>query len=179
MATTFTESDLVFGENSLSTIAEADYEMSIQGNSTWDAMAETDKVTAMMRAYRQFACFTFKNVKEYDEDCLNYNSTGFEWVDEDGCNHYGEATLSDMTATQIADLPASFLNSLKLAQSLQASFDGQCDSEQEQRSAGIVMITQGPQTTMFRAGKPLELPFCKDAMRCLSKYIEWGVEIRR
>lgn len=171
MAKVFVPADLEFGENTLLTLDEADEEAAIEGYSAqWDRMAETDRIAALMRAFRRLSDYTFCLQGEADYDPFSH--TGFELYD-DGCDEFDhqDVRLSELTPSEIADLPEAFLDALRAAQGLEAADSAACGSDESQRNDGVVMKTQGPVTTLYRSGRQLETPFCKDAMRVLENYI--------
>ena len=170
MAVTFTEADLTVGENTLSTIAEADREAAIEGLSVWDGLTESDKVAALMRAYRKIAplCFCLKVTPESYDPWIN---TGIEFAPCHDEHMEKHIRLEELTAAEITSLPSAFLSALTQAQMFEAADTEACDSEEAQRGDGIIMQTQGATTTMFRTGVPLKTPLCRAAMDVIGRYL--------
>lgn len=90
-----------------------------------------------------------------------------------------QGRVSNLELADFDDLPDSFLGALKIAQVLEADQILVTTDPTERRNQGLLSMTVGESSAMFRSGKPVRTPVCKRAFDYLSRFVRAGNFIGR
>lgn len=137
---------LVVGTNSFVTYEEAELlACNMYDVGEWDLAQREEKERALSMAHEKIGAMTFSQ-SPY---------TNFD----------------ELSATDIAALPAAFLKALKNAQVADAVATITPDKVAERRSRGLILDTIGETKQMFSNAIPLYTPVSKNAMRYLQRWL--------
>ena len=178
-------SHLDFMVNSYQTLQNAEMLALITPNvDVYAAASIKDKVMALSEAYNRLGMLTFsvnyftQNSVEYVTETNTLTSNSFpgqffrpRYV---VINH-----INDMTADYVSKLPKNFFNALCQAQLIEANIILGGDSLTDDRRQGMVSKKVGESATTWRAGKPLDLPVSRQALKALTGYIHYGSKLGR
>jgi hypothetical protein len=133
----------------------------------WAAATREQRIAALMEAKNRLCRLRYRmNRDEQDIVEPEFAASDMETID----------------ATDWAAFPTEFKEALKKAQIIQAdrllSTDVHAEI-QKHREDGLMSMTVGETSQMFRPGKPLLLSVCREALEYVGKYISWRRRIAR
>lgn len=157
---------LVEGDNSFQSLTHAELTaFGMPDMVGWSAATKAQKISAMLRAHQSICQFRYR----YEFDL---------WQDRVE-RSFGVNDLSLLTVEQYNELPEEFQTALRNAQVVQAEDVLNGDPNATLREQGVMSQTVGESSQMFRPGKPISLPICREAFKYLAKYVVTSVRIGR
>lgn len=133
--------------------------LDIPNTQSWDAATRLEQTAALKSAYANVSALNF----QLDEDDFELETFRYQ----------------DLTATQIAALPAAFVSALKKAQVSECDYILGGEWIEDKRRDGLMSETIGESSNMFRPGKPLKMSVSSGAMHHLRGYIYFSQAIGR
>lgn len=171
---------LVPGLNSFQTYAQAELgALDIPNMVGWNAAHEKDRIAALVEArwrINQLRFALLNSNMNFGQDNLGYVPEGTFPTPYTGMFN---GNLSVLAPRQFKNLPPRFLAALRKAQVAQANALLGSDDISERRADGLVLESIGEVRQMYRQGKPLDLPVCKEALRYLSPFVTFSKKIGR
>lgn len=133
----------------------------------WKQAEREVRIAALMEAKRRIARLRFRHTRD-SQDIVDpeFVATDMETID----------------STDWADFPDEFKVALQKAQLVQADHMLSTDLHTEiakHREDGLMSMSVGEASHMFRPGKPLKLSVCRAALEYLGKYITWNKRLAR
>lgn len=170
------DSVLAVGGNSFQTYAQAELlSLTMPEMTGWESASEQSRIAALIEARRRICRLSFINIYEYSQNHLNVPSELTAAI-------YGASDpwgLDCLTVAEFNALSQRFRNALALAQVTEANAILGGDPADTRRQEGLVMDVVGDSRQQWRAGKPLDLPICKAAMRYLSGFVRLSASLGR
>ena len=177
---------LRIGINSFQALPQAELTaLDIPGVSAWDAAADVDKIAALIAARSHICQLNFwllNSNTNWGQDSLCYVPEGSYTSPYAGGGQnifIFNGNVSLLTPTQYGRLPERFKSALRLAQLAEANSILGGDPTAARRQEGLLLESIGEVKQMFRAGKPIDLPVCKSALRYLSAFVTFSKRIGR
>lgn len=178
---------LIIGLNSFQTLPSAELTaLDIVGLQAWGLASEQDKVAALINARQRICQLNFwllNSNTNWGQDNLNYVPAGSYQTP------YATAGMSNMfifngnlgllTPLQYSNLPVRFRTALRYAQVAEADFLLGGDPHMQRRQEGLLLESIGETKQMYRAGRPIDLPISKDALRYISAFVTFAKRIGR
>lgn len=177
---------LVVGVNSFQNFPQAELtSLDIPNMPGWAGASDKEKIAAMVDARAHICQLNFwmlnSNIN-WGQDSLNYVPEGaYQSPYASGGNHLFifNGNLSLLTPLQFDRLPARFKAALRLAQVAEADSILGGDPVDVRRREGLLSEAIGEVRQQFRAGKPLDMPVSKRALRYLSQFVSFAKKIGR
>lgn len=168
-------SKLLIPSESFQTVNEASMvAMDIFNLPNWEASDRETRRKALIEATHRIKRMRFDLTKDVSgQDYIDHPS----WLLTDNEGDY--AGFDEMSEADFNALPTLFLHDLKVAQVVEADAVLGLETPESKRASGVMSDTVGETSQMFRAGRPLDLPVSKRAMRYLSRWLERQWRIRR
>lgn len=166
---------LIFHVNSFQTYEQAIVNtLGFMNLTGWDSASEDQRFIALEEAYNSLCKLNYivREAPVGGLDSQSMLSGGFHETLFAG-------NISDLTATELRELPVEFINALAKAQIVETNVLLGGDSVAERRRDGLMSSTIGEVSQMFRPGKPLALPVSPQAARQLAGYINWSAKLGR
>jgi hypothetical protein len=158
---------LVIAMNSFITYSQA--LLTASANPKWskfNAASRSDKISALLAARDGLTRVTYK----------------WEGLIDPRDFAEPEFVVFDLSLVSVSDyntLPEEFKAALAKAQIAEANHLLGGDEIARFRESGLMSMTVGETSQMFRPGKPLQFPICEEAMRILGRYIQHGKRLAR
>ncbi|MCG5512854.1 hypothetical protein [Ectothiorhodospira shaposhnikovii] len=157
---------LVPGKNSFQTYEQALMTaMDMPEMVGWEASSRDQRVGAMVEAHHRIGALKFSVA--FDDWQSRLTTSGYI------------ADVRELTEAELAALSVRFLQAIRKAQVAEANVILGGDPVADRRREGLMVDTVGESKTMFRHGKPIQLPVSSHALRYLSGYISMTVGIGR
>ena len=168
---------LEFMQNSYQTIEDAEVlALSIAKLDNWNEASMSDKILALEEAYQRIGRFAFQIV----DPTQTYPVTAVNSKDTLAASEITITGLNEMLDVDVSALPDNFLLAIRRAQIVEANFILEPgDSIVNKRRGGLMSETVGESSQMWRPGKPILLPVCRETMEELSGYIKYGIRTGR
>lgn len=178
-------SPLVVGVNTFQTLTQAELSaMSVPNLAGWSSATDRDKMAALVDARSHIAMLSFSLLNSnagWGQDSLNYVAEGSYPTSYVGGQSLFvlNGNLTQLTPSQYDKLPPRFKAALCLAQVAEADSILGGDPTDALRRDGLLSDAVGETRQTYRAGKPLDMPVCKRALRFLSQFITLSRRIGR
>jgi len=173
---------LVVGLNSFMTLPMAELTArNIAMLPGWSNATDLQKIGALITARDHILQLNFVMLNSN----MNWTQDSLNWVPEGSYETpYPNAfvfngNLALLPPANFIQLPQRFLNSLYMGQIAEADFILGADPVAERRQSGLVLDTIGESKQMYRSGKPLDLPVCRQALSYMSQFITFSKRIGR
>lgn len=160
--------------------------MDIPNTPGWDGASDQDKIGAMVAARNHICQLNFwllNSNTNWGQDNLNFVPDGSylsPYVSAGNNSMFiFNGNLALLTPLQYSHLPARFQMALRLGQVAEADSLLGGDPLSQRRQDGLLLESVGDVKQMFRAGKPIELPVSKRALRYLSAFVTMSKRIGR
>jgi hypothetical protein len=176
---------LVVGINSFQTLPQAEMiALDMPSTDGWANASGVDKVAALVDARIRICMLNFSLLNSnisWGQESLNYVPEGsFQSPYAGGGRLFMfNGNLSLLTPSQYAMLPARFKAALCKAQLAEADSALGGDTLDARRRDGLLLESIGEVKQMFRAGKPIEMPVSKRALRYLSQFVSLSKRVGR
>lgn len=140
---------------------------------TWNDATMDQRVAAMARAYNFLSRLNYEIYYDYDDI---YFKTRASW----GLPYMATVgRLYNYSPDDFLALDPDFIKSIRKAQIVEADVYLTGETAESKRRSGILSETIGESSTMFRAGKPLELMVSTKALRYMSGYVKYSTRLTR
>lgn len=157
---------LVEGDNSFQSLSRAELTaFGLANLPGWVSATRAQKVSAMLEAHRTICQLRYRYVFDNWQDRVEKT--------------FGVADMSLLSPAEFVALPEEFRDALRLAQVVQAEDVLNGNPNATLREEGIMSQTVGESSQMFRPGKPVTLPICREAYKYLAKYVVTSVRVGR
>jgi len=133
----------------------------------WAAATKDQRIAALLEAKDRLARLRYR-INRDERDIVE--------------PEFAAGDMETITLTDWAAFPDEFKAALGKAQLIQADriLSTDVHSEiQKHREDGLMSMTVGESSHMFRPGKPLVLNVCREALQHLGKYISWRKRLAR
>jgi hypothetical protein len=177
------ESDdpLMVGLNSFQTLPQAELvSIDIPNLLAWSAATDSDKLAALIDARSHICMLNFwllnSNIN-WGQDSLNFIPDGTyqsPYISTGSGMFIFNGNLSLLTPTQYNTLPIRFRAALCKAQVAESDSIMGGDPIDIRRREGLMLESIGEVKQMFRAGKPIDLPVSKRALKYLSQFVTFA-----
>lgn len=168
---------LIAGVNSFQSYAQAEMgSLDIPGMTGWAASSELERTAALIEARWRIVQLRFALLNSnmnFGQDNLGYVPEGSFPTPYTGMFMFN-GNLAVLTPRQFVALPPRFLAALRKAQVAQANALLTADPISAKRAEGLILESIGEVRQMYRQGKPLDLPVCKEALRYLSPFVSFS-----
>jgi hypothetical protein len=173
---------LVPGLNSFQGLAQAELvSLDIPSLDGWNGANEKDKIAALIEARQRICLLRFailnSNVN-FGQDNLSYVPEGTYTTPYAGMFMFN-GNLSLMTPATFVKLPPRFRSALCRAQVAEADSILGGSPLDARRQEGLLLESVGEVKQMFRAGKPLDLPVSRRALRYLGPFVSMAKMLTR
>jgi hypothetical protein len=177
---------LVVGLNSFQSLPQAELNsLDIPNLVAWGTASDNDKIAAMIDARAHILQLNFSLLNSninWGQDNMNFIPEGAYQSPYAGIGtrlFMFNGNLSLLTPTQFVKLPVRFKLALAKAQVAEADSIMSGDTVEAKRREGLMLDTIGETKQMYRAGKPLDLPVSKRALKYLSQFVTFSKHIGR
>lgn len=140
---------------------------------TWSMNTEAQKVPALIQAFERLCKIRYRIPYEDGRDFAGYNLNGWSGSEQIIDN------IANYSADEFTTLDPDFIKALRRAQLTEAWIILDGDPLGDHRRAGVMSQTVGESSQFFRPAKPIESVVSKQAMRCLTGYINTTMIARR